>query len=534
MMKRRDKISLLKTIYDGHKDYWDARRNAMKNLSDVYNMRFWDDEDERDGYVQVADARNQVESYIASLFSKAPSVVVGNDIKAGTGNDPVAEAVVNRFLSNTAQRITNACRMALIFPCSFLYLLPVSTPDVLDKISVEALAPWDVIVDRTANDWESQRWIGRISQITVDAATELYGDKEYSGHQHIEFFANEAPLRRGKSKQSNVPNEYLFVTIVELWDIVGGTKIVWSPDVSSNEGYLKSSEAVLDDRGRMLIPIIPLYLNTDPSKPLEGTSFLSTIYDQVKEKNLLRTHMQSQVRRDARQYLYPKGAVDEEALALLVTGKDNSFVGVDGDPRQIVPLATIPISGNYDRYNNMIDTDLERANVMASFSRGQSTNVTATEITALAQYTQSEVGKLARIRDTAIEEIARIYLQMLWYMIDDSTDEQPVLIVDGKTRILAASDIEGRFRIAAVDQGSLPIAKAAKQQQLIQLMPMLQGLGVPKDVLLEQIVKVFELDQSLLDAAKDATKAEAVVPAGEAGAIQSPGSQPATPPIPLA
>ncbi len=49
--------------------------------------------------------------------------------------------------------------------------------------------------------------------------------------------------------------------------------------------------------------------------------------------------------------------------------------------------------------------DRERGTVAASFVRGEATKATATEIAALAAYTSSELGCMARERDGAIEQL---------------------------------------------------------------------------------------------------------------------------------
>jgi hypothetical protein len=531
---KRESVSLVKEIYAEHQKYWDEQRPSMKRLNDVYMMRFWDDMDNPDAMVQVADARTQVESYIASLFSKAPSVVVGGDPQASKGSNKHAEVVINRFLEDEAETMTTACRLALIFPCSFLFLGMSDGEDVLDRIYLEALKPWEVIIDRTASTWKAQRYTGKISQITIARAKELYGDKDYIPEEHIDFLNVARKSRRtSREKGSGLPEEYLYVTIVELWDRLSLKKIIWTPCLQSNEGYLATVEAMLDDAGRMSIPIVPLYLNTDPSAPLKGFSFIATIYSQVKEKNLLRSQMQQQVRRDTRQILYRKGAIDEETLAQLVNGNDMTFIGIDGENvgQAIAPLQNIPLSSNYDKYLSQIEADLERANVMAAFSRGQSTNVTATEISALAQYTQSEVGKLARIRDTAIETIGSVYLKMLWCLVDDKENEQVVLLIEGKPAILSTKDIEGRFSITAVDQGSLPISQAAKEAKLVQLLPTLKELGVPQEELLKLVVQTFDLDPMLLDAASKAVAEKPAAPGAPSGALPGQPPMPGMPPI---
>ncbi len=142
---------------------------------------------------------------------------------------------------------------------------------------------------------------------------------------------------------------------------------------------------------------------------MEGLSAVARVYDQFYEKNILRTYWANAVRRDSRQYLYREGMVDEEALAKITAGVDGAMIPIDSDTLSgiIVPVGVEPISSNFDRYLAAIEGDINRGSSLAPFARGEATKATATEITALAAYSASEIGKLARERDNAIEAKAK-------------------------------------------------------------------------------------------------------------------------------
>ena len=71
------------SIFDRHEAYWDDRRAEMRRMRHAYLMRFWDRDDMQapeDLLVETARAYELVESFVASLFVRDPSVVIKPDI----------------------------------------------------------------------------------------------------------------------------------------------------------------------------------------------------------------------------------------------------------------------------------------------------------------------------------------------------------------------------------------------------------------------------------------------------------------------
>jgi hypothetical protein len=176
----------------------------------------------------------------------------------------------------------------------------------------------------------------------------------------------------------------------------------------------------------------------------------------------------------------------------------------------IMPVGVEPISSNFDRYQNYIESDINRGSSLAPFARGEATKATATEVTALAQYSASEIGKLARERDNALESIVNVYIRTLVLLADDG--EKAVLSVEGEGKTITTDDLEGKFRINALDQGSTPLSDAIRKQNLLSLLPTLQGLGVPPEVIKEEIIRAYELPKNFLDVPQQAAPAAAAAP----------------------
>jgi hypothetical protein len=113
------------------------------------------------------------------------------------------------------------------------------------------------------------------------------------------------------------------------------------------------------------------------------------------------------------------------------------------------------------------------------------------------QYTASELGKMARDRDGTIEKAALLYIRMLIPLIDDG-DTVVIATPDGaKAATVAKLDADWEFY--ATDSAGTPLTDMVRKQQLIQLLPLLTGMGVPAEELKSEMVRLYDLPESFLN-----------------------------------
>ena len=499
---QNDIIQFILTVYEDHRDYWEQKSALLKRYKDAYESRFWHDErfDSTMIRIETSDTFSYVEGFIASLFSKTPAVVIGADL-AATGGDPkMAQAAANRFLYNQREQLEIGSRLSLIYDYGAYKLCPVDSDEMLDKVAIKALPCWEVIVDRDASGPDDCRFVGHNYYMTLVEARKLFGNKQFSPVPKKDYFDDYTGSAGGNdSSYKSLPPDYLYVEVVELYDLLHDEVYYWSPNYSQGDKLLERSEIPIRTYNDNPLPnIVTLYYSRCPSKPMEGLSAVGRVYDQIYEKNILRTYWANAVRRDSRQYLYKEGMMDEEQLAKITAGVDGAMIGIDTDSLDglIRQVPVEPISSNFDRYLNYIEQDINRGSILAPFSRGEATKATATEITALAQYSASEIGKLARERDASMEQITNVYIRLLSLLTEEG--DTTVLDVEGQAKILTPDDLEGKFRINALDQGSTPLSDAIRKQNLLSLLPTLQGLGVQPQSILEEIVRSYELPENFL------------------------------------
>ena len=499
-MTDEEKSRIIRNILGSHKDFWQIQQPMMRKYRDVYMTEFYKSvslNDETSIRVETSDAYVFVESFIASLFEKNPSVEV-DSLKTDKENVDLCRSACNSFLSENRSSLENASRLALIYPMSFLKIAPKVSDDPLNRVSIRAIEPWNVILDREADLWNEQRFVGHHYYLPMADAKRMYGNKRYSPVAKPSYFET-----KEIGKNDAMPDDLLFIEIVEFYDLEEDRLYIFSPNYKLTGGFLSKEKIPLrnyDDTP--LVPIAPLYYSRNPSNPMDGYSALSRVYDQLFEKNVLRTFWANAVRRDSRQYLYKEGTIDEESLAKLSAGQDGLMIPIDNESIDgiIRAVPVEPLSSNFERYQQAVEADIQRGSIITPNARGEATKATATEITALSFYTSSEIGRMARERDEAIETLAKIYTRMLVYTL--LPEEKPVILVGKKARFITADSLDHKFRYFALDQASTPLSKEMKKRQLLELLPVLGQLGVPQDKILEDIVRAFELNESYIEKAE--------------------------------
>lgn len=516
----------LRQITDAHNTYWDFMRSEMRGLTRAYRGTMFKSRKDRWGdinimgdsvTVETADGYAYVESYVASLFAKSPAVAVAAGPQEG--EDPgLVEAIANDFLYRQVVVCEGMVRAALIYPNSAVKLGVVNSNRTFDRVQATVVHPWDLLIDMDAPRWDLQRYVGHRYYLPIKEARTRWGTqgvKKWKPAVRRDYLEDASGAgdstgirQKYEAAQSMDPDSILaYVEIYEMYDLVNNKVTWWSPDTEVNEGILATEDIPYSwHDGTPCIPIIPMYASHDPQVPLRGGSALRRVYDQLVETNLLRTYWANAVRRDARVYLVRKDALNDHNKAILAANRDGSCVEVeignnDALSSIITPIQNIPISNNLNEYQNEIRADLQRGSVLAPFTRGVSTNATATEISALTQYTATEIGRIARQRDLAIETIAATYIRMLVVlMVDPETGEpeKEVYTYDGRSVVVTPEVLDGSYRYAAADQSSTPISSAMRRMRIAEVAPLLQSLGVEQRKLLEYIVREFDLPKDLL------------------------------------
>ena len=350
----------VEALFRRHETYWDKQKRELRRLRSAYMTRYWDQDYAPDQVlIETTRAYEYIEGYIASLYSRNPSVVVKGDVR-GKGSPHKAQALANAFLDNVRTQIEDVSRLALIYPCAFIKLYATQHLDPFKRVGVSAVPCWDVIVDTDAPSWEQQRFVGHRYHITVDEAKEKYGNKQYSSHQLIRFLDNDSEedglhsyhgmnLSQVNKSGDETDSPFEYIQVVEFYDLKDNKMYVWSPDYRNGQKWLYDGieiEIDVDKTERFdsipftdasdnpLAPIVPLYFSRQPDVPMRGYSALRRVYSQVEETNIIRTYQSTMVRRAARQWIVKKGVFTDEDMAKLAMGADGEYIEAELSPSQ--------------------------------------------------------------------------------------------------------------------------------------------------------------------------------------------------------
>ena len=514
----------IRRICELHDSYWDNHVNTLFQYKCAYETDFWENQykdNQSQIQVQTSDAYGYIESYIASLFSRNPGVIVKGGVR-GRGNPRAAQHLANDFLILHRQEIEDASRLALIYPMAFMKMSPREHKDIYRRVDMMACNPWDVILDRDAKRYKDQRFIAHKYYLSLPEAQAKFGNRQYTPTSKKEYF--ERLENNEDVADLDADDMFKYIEVIEFYDLINMELKFWSPQYTNGDRFLEAdSIPFMDHNGEPCIPIVPLYFNRKPDCPIEGYSAMKRIYDQIFETNLIRTFQANGVRKASRQYIIKRGTFDEDSMAQITSGVDGLFVEIDDDDLAgaIRPVPNNPVPPELQAYYAQVQADKDKGSIMAPFTRGESTRASATEIAALAAYTSSEVGRLARERDSMIEELARVYLCILSLYLE--RDKADIVIIDNKAEPVGSDDLHENWVIFAQDQAQTPLSESVRKREFISSIPTLQSLGVPPDTLLAEMVRALGLPESFVEEAarnrEDMAKAQQAVSAAKAGTV---------------
>mgnify|MGYP003130996390 CR=1 FL=1 len=444
-------------VMRAHLDAHDkTTRNQAKDwrlYKETYLTRFW--ETYQAGNVRtMQDLPSQIqievnrlygiiEAYVAALYPKAARVVVGPGPTLG-GDATKVEMVANKWLTQnrTHLRVLKAIRQGLLYPGSGIKVGVDDGPgDVLDRVWFRVIPYWEMILDSDVYDEDDSRFIGHVYYRPLREVEDQYGVSGLVGQPREDFLDGNAGAvtrnnRRG-SKKGNKGGEYdpdddLFVRVMEVCNLVD--------TYQSEEGAMRGKfEVFLLDQGEEyeepvfsgpmpystragdpLPHIVPLIFNQEPEFPLRGISHASRLFPQIQEINVFRSFRANAARRDSRQYLALDGVLTADQMSLITAGVDGLVIPVEDARMQgrdlngvVVPIQNAQVSPNIMNYEMQAEADLERAAGTSPNAYGGVTQATATEVMNLRDYTESEYGRHAMIKDNWVAQVVQVFLRAI-------------------------------------------------------------------------------------------------------------------------
>ena len=450
----------------------------------AYMTRYWehlrgdkktDDKNQlTDVDVEVNRLWGVLSAYLGALYPRANRAVFGADPN-GTGEPEKAELATNRLLSSARihSRIMSGLRQALLYPgCGAKVGYHPGHGSALDRVWVRVIPWWEMVLDSDVTDAADERFRCHAYYQPKKEVEKEYDLEDLSGTSRQDFLDSSGlseetkQTRSFRKDQRRAPSdEGAFVRVLEVCNLKDTIK----DDRDDSITYQGRLEIYVLGQGEMskvpvwmgplpfaspdgtpLPHIVPLIFNHEPEFPLRGVAHSSRILPQIQELNAYRSFMAMATRKDTRQYVTRKGTFNSDELTELTEGSDGLILQVAEDferplSEAVYPIPTAPISANIDRYLKEVENDLERGIGSSPQARGIVTKATAFEVQTVQQYTESDFGMHAMIKDEWLADIVRVVLRALISAMQDFGDsagayeEQEVELAE----VGAISDDEG-------------------------------------------------------------------------------------------
>ena len=455
-MSEQDQITpkLVHQFVRGHDKYARANRKDWSLYKHTYMTRYWeymtgDDMPKRNRRLREVEVEvnrlwGVITSYLSALYPRASRVVLSPD-PAGKGDPEKAELTINRMLSSRKihERVMSSLRQSLLYPGSGMKVgYKHGRGNPMDRVWLRVIPIWEMLLDTEVSDTDDERFRGHLYYRPKQEVEEEYGLSDLNGVRRVDFlsasdtYADDTKNR----KRYDVPNDdNNFVRVLEFCNLVDHFVDPENPDlryegrleiyvlgqgtVSKKPVYVGPLPFARHD-GEPMAHIVPLIFNYEPEFPLRGIAHTKRLMPQFKELNAYRSYMAMATRKDTRQYVTRKGTFNSDEMTLLTEGHDGLILEVDSGYERpladaILPIQNAPISANIQNYLSTVEIDLERVIGTSPAARGIVTKATAYEVETVQQYTESEFGLHAAIKDQWLANLTELMMRALIACMQD-------------------------------------------------------------------------------------------------------------------
>ena len=443
MRDKRNQWALTKACYTTN--YWKHIRH--RNYTGKQHQT-------RDNEINVEVNRlfGIITAYLSSLYPRSQRVITMPDPN-GIGDSMKAELALNRFMESNRihHRIMTALRQALLYPgCGAKVGYYAGRGNPLDRVWMRVIPWWEMVLDSDVGDAEDERFRGHVYYRPKKEVEEEYGLSDLSGTERDDFLrvgytgkdASSAAKRAYPKQDKASSDNSNFVRVLEVCNLKDTYEDKKNPGIFY-EGRLeiyvlgqgkKSQKPVYvgplpfaEVDGRPLSHIVPLIFNHEPEYQLRGMAHADRLLPQIQELNSYRSFMAMATRKDTRQFVTRKGTFGADEMTDLTEGHDGLILQLEQDYDRplgdaIMALGNTPISSNIDQYMSYVENDLDRNVNLSPSARGIVTKATAFEVQAVQQYTESEFGMHASIKDEWLTSTLKVVLRALISSMQDLGD----------------------------------------------------------------------------------------------------------------
>lgn len=487
----------LKVVGEAMPD-WELWRHA-------YNSDFWKYANMWSGIatqkampikVQTNRIFDYVQKFVANLLFRSPraeiSIPAVREVGPGRkssldlkGVAPKVTALANEWLkrSDVQEASTYALQMALFHGASAYKVSPGRfSSRVVDKMGVSVVPLWDVLWDDRETSYEQQLYRGHMRWERVDWVEKTFSTKVDDGDRE----ALPGPYgERDVERPMEDRNVRRYVRVLEFYDMVSRQQRFYL--VCGGAGARSATLKLIGEpkpfpyplaNGRPGIPIVPVIVANEPSRPLAGLSAVKRQYQFNAELNLMLTILANAMRKDAaRNTFVPKGALTNDAWKQIEAAEDGSIIELATDAinlKELFHTVQLPqFSQHIDKYRGWLMDEQQATSGISSIQQGQQGKyLSATEAEFLAnsgEIAATEVGSrlvqsVSRLTELAIAAFAASGKTFLVQMPDGSEQE------------LTSQELNQPWVVDIEDAASTPMRLAKRQSGFLQVQKILLDL----------------------------------------------------------
>lgn len=499
--------------------YYESRKREWRWFRAAFKSEFWTSNQYQDAKlagvgvgaddglpfkVQANRVWPFIQAMVANLFYRGPrtQVELPAVFETASGRPPdlselpdTIAAYLDEFLKRSGIRktSTNVYQLALLYGSSGvkLGLDAKRKGDMVSRIWVQGLMPWQLIFDREAENEEQQAYMGHLRYERVDVAKEIVGaDFGKPDLQILPDYLGDSGT--GSTNPRGVPKLQQYVRLLEFYDLIAEKQRFYlvEGDHLSPTVRQVGEEAAIPYRypdGRPALPIVPVVLSNVPDYPMQGIEAAKRVYELNAEQNFLLTVLANKMRREAATaYMSREGDLDADQLALWASGRDGVHIQVkaegslDNKIKALEPPLTSPLLDKMMGWLASAWSDTAAAQELMQGQQGK--YLSATEASLLAGFGEATTGDIQQRMADSVSATCALFLAIS----REEMSKPMTVLVGAERRQLSKDDLKLPWFVSIVDSASTPLKDMRKKEAFLQVQAVLMQLvaiaaGTPVD-----------------------------------------------------
>lgn len=448
LVRHRQRVN---AIVDRHRQEMNALREYNGAVNAIYCTEFWPWYDgwgkrtyggkwgfRRNG-TETEDNRLQreVQTYNAALFLRSLRCNVKRDPQ-GRGDPAVKSACLNQYWEQPGQAtiVRDVSEMAILFHGGAALKVGVDegTGSPLERAYIEAVPPWELVIDRDAPSIKRRRYVGHMYQRPKEEVEAQYGvqlaerSAKLVGSRRLDYLETStttpiAPTQtQDQGGESGNPEDE-YVTVLELCNLVDSVECdgttyrgrleIWILD--QNESVSSTPIAITPlpfagADGQASPHLFVLDYMHRPGRPNRPHAPVARLVPLQIGLNRLQSQAFRDIQRNTRKALARKSRFEQDQWDNLRDGSDENVALVKDDEQPLsdafYAIPHQPLAADTVALINQLDGKLTRSLGPSQNARGEITGATAHEVQTTQLFTEEGLKYHSLLLTGLLEQVS--------------------------------------------------------------------------------------------------------------------------------